>query len=107
MINLRVISLSIVMVFLSLSNLFAQSERVVTEADMPRIAHTDPQDALSTFKVADGFKLELVAAEPLVSDPVAACFDEHCRLFIAEMHGYPFSHEPTQLNPEGGGLKDA
>lgn len=107
MINLRIISLSIVMVFLSLSNLFAQDERVVTEADMPRIPHTDPKDALSTFKVADGFELELVAAEPLVADPVAACFDEHGRMFVAEMHGYPFSQEPTQLNPEGGGLKNA
>ena len=107
MINLHIISLSIVMVFLSLSNLFAQDERVVTEADMPRIPHTDPKDALSTFKVADGFELELVAAEPLVADPVAACFDEHGRMFVAEMHGYPFSQEPTQLNPEGGGLKNA
>ena len=107
MINLRVISLSIVMVFLSVSNLFAQDERVVTEADMPRIPHTNPKDALSTFKVADGFELELVAAEPLVADPVAACFDEHGRMFVAEMHGYPFSQEPTQLNPEGGGLKNA
>jgi len=107
MINLRLISLSIVMVFLSVSNLFAQDERVVTEADMPRIPHTNPKDALSTFKVADGFELELVAAEPLVADPVAACFDEHGRMFVAEMHGYPFSQEPTQLNPEGGGLKNA
>ena len=53
MINLRVISLSIVIVFLSVSNLFAQDERVVTEADMPRIPHTNPKDALSTFNVFD------------------------------------------------------
>ncbi len=80
--------------------------RQVTEADMPRIPHTEPADALKTFRLAKGFQLEMVASEPMVSDPVDACFDEFGRMFVAEMHGYPFSHEPTQLNPEGGGLKD-
>ena len=89
------------------SVLFAQENRVVTEADMPRIPHTELKDALSTFKLADGFELELVGGEPLVSDPVAACFDASGRMFVAEMHGYPFSQEPTQLNPAGGGLRDA
>ncbi len=81
--------------------------RKVTKEDMPRIPHTDADNALSTFKLAKGFSLELVAAEPHVGDPVDACFDEFGRMFVAEMHGYPFSHEPTKLNPEGGGKKDA
>jgi len=82
-------------------------DRKVTKADMPRIPHTEPKDALKTFQLARGFKLELVAAEPLVGDPVDACFDENGRMYVAEMHGYPFSQEPTRLNPKGGGLKDA
>lgn len=82
-------------------------DRTVTRADMPRIPPTEVNDALATFRLAKGFRMELVAAEPLVSDPVDACFDEHGRMFVAEMHGYPFSQEPTQLNPEGGGRKDA
>lgn len=81
--------------------------RKVTKADMPRIPHTEPADALAGFRTADGFKLELVASEPLVGDPVDACFDEFGRMYVAEMHGYPFSQEPTKLNPEGGGLVDA
>jgi putative membrane-bound dehydrogenase-like protein len=81
--------------------------RTVTAADMPRIPHTDADDALQTFRLADGFGLELVAAEPLTGDPVAACFDEFGRMFVAEMHGYPFSQEPTKLNPAGGGKQDA
>lgn len=83
------------------------TDRTVTSADMPRIPHTEPADALKTFRLAKGFQLEMVASEPLVSDPVDACFDEHGRMFVAEMHGYPFSQEPTKLNPEGGGKKDA
>ncbi|MCA9051753.1 MAG: hypothetical protein KDA89_23605, partial [Planctomycetaceae bacterium] len=81
--------------------------RTVTAADMPRIPPTEPADALKTFRTARGFQLELVAAEPLVSDPVDACFDEFGRMYVAEMHGYPFSFEPTKLNPDGGGMKDA
>lgn len=81
--------------------------RKVTAADMPRIPHTDPADAPKTFRLASGFQLEVVATEPLVSDPVAACFDEFGRMFVAEMHGYPFSQEPTRLNPSGGGKENA
>ena len=81
--------------------------RTVTQADMPRIPHTDPADAVTTFTQARDFELELVASEPLVSDPVDACFDELGRMYVAEMHGYPFSQEPTRLNPAGGGKKDA
>jgi putative membrane-bound dehydrogenase-like protein len=81
--------------------------RQVTAADMPRIPHTDAADAVKTFRLANGFRLELVAAEPLLGDPVDACFDEFGRMFVAEMHGYPFSQEPTKLNPAGGGKKDA
>jgi putative membrane-bound dehydrogenase-like protein len=85
----------------------APATRKVTAKDMPRIPHTEAAEALKTFRLARGFKLEVVAAEPLVSDPVAACFDEFGRMFVAEMHGYPFSQEPTRLNPAGGGKEDA
>jgi putative membrane-bound dehydrogenase-like protein len=77
------------------------------EKELPRISATEPSDALKTFTVQDGFRLEIVAAEPLVSDPVDACFDEHGRMFVCEMHGYPYSQEPTRLYPSGGGKKDA
>ena len=83
------------------------ASRKVTAADMPRIPHTEAAEALKTFRLAGGFQLEVVATEPLVSDPVAACFDEFGRMFVAEMHGYPFSQEPTKLNPSGGGKQDA
>ena len=82
-------------------------DRKVTSADMPRILPTGATDAIATFKLAAGFQIELVASEPLVSDPVDACFDEFGRMFVAEMHGYPFSFEPTRLNPAGGGKANA
>jgi len=81
--------------------------REVTKADLPRIPYTKVADVINTFQLARDFNLEIVAAEPLVADPVDACFDEFGRMFVAEMHGYPFSEEPNKLNPEGGGKKDA
>ena len=44
---------------------------------------------LRSFSVHPGFKLELVAAEPLVVDPVAMAFDENGRLFVVEMRPHP------------------
>lgn len=47
------------------------------------------KDALSTFQVADGFKIEMIASEPLVKDPVDMEIDEYGRLYVVEMPGYP------------------
>lgn len=71
--------------------------------ELPRIPAVEPADALKTFKLEHGFTLQLVASEPMVADPVDACFDADGRMYVAEMHGYPFSAEPTTLNPKGGG----
>jgi putative membrane-bound dehydrogenase-like protein len=48
-----------------------------------------PREELATFAVPKGFRVELVACEPDVIDPVAMAFDEDGRLFVAEMRGYP------------------
>ncbi|MBI3853710.1 MAG: HEAT repeat domain-containing protein [Verrucomicrobia bacterium] len=47
-----------------------------------------PEQALKTFKLAPGFRIELVASEPLVSDPVAMEFDPDGRLWVVEMRGF-------------------
>jgi putative membrane-bound dehydrogenase-like protein len=47
------------------------------------------EKALSTFKLPPGFKIELIAADPLISDPVDMAIDEAGRMYVVEMHGYP------------------
>lgn len=47
------------------------------------------EQALSTFKLPEGFKIELVAAEPMISDPVAMDVDENGNIYVVELHGYP------------------
>ncbi len=57
-------------------------------SEIELIPPTEPADAEATFEVEPGFRVELVAAEPLVMDPVCMSFDERGRLFVAEMRGY-------------------
>ncbi|HEY6168025.1 MAG TPA: c-type cytochrome [Verrucomicrobiae bacterium] len=47
-----------------------------------------PEQAMKSFKLQKGFRLELVAAEPLVQDPVQIAFDADGRIWVVEMTGY-------------------
>ena len=47
-----------------------------------------PEEALASFQLAPGLKIELVAAEPLVEDPVSITFDEAGRMWVVEMLGF-------------------
>jgi len=48
-----------------------------------------PADSMKTFHIADGLRVELVAAEPEVVSPVAIAWDEFGRMFVVEMRDYP------------------
>jgi putative membrane-bound dehydrogenase-like protein len=54
-----------------------------------------PDQALETFQLHEGFKIELLAAEPMVADPVALDVDCNGRMFVVEMPGYPLDTRPT------------
>ncbi len=56
--------------------------------ELPRIPAKAPAEAVKSFKLRPGFKIDLVAAEPLVRDPVAIDFDENGRMFVVEMPEY-------------------
>lgn len=68
--------------------LLAAAEPSVTRDDLPRVPPTAPEKAVSTCAVRPGFRVELMAAEPLVMSPVAMAFDENGRLFVVEMRDY-------------------
>lgn len=71
------------------------AEPVADPNELPRIPPTEPADALKTFTVKKGFKLELVASEPLVTDPVSMSFDADGRLYVVEMRGYSERREDS------------
>ena len=49
------------------------------------------EQALSTFQIEPGFKIELIASEPLISDPVDMMIDEYGRMYVVEMEGMPLN----------------
>lgn len=60
----------------------------------PAIARS-PEEAIKTISMAPGYQLELVAAEPLVQDPILGEFDGDGRLWVLEMRGFAY-HEDMQ-----------
>jgi putative membrane-bound dehydrogenase-like protein len=64
------------------------AEPIAKPEQLPRLKPTEPEDALKTFEIAEGFRIELAAAEPEVVDPVSMSFDAAGRLYVVEMIGY-------------------
>ena len=56
-----------------------------------------PQEALTSFRIADGFRIELFAAEPHVVDPVELAFDENGAVYVAELADNP--EDPPEGTP--------
>src|SRR5438445_534590 len=67
---------------------------------LPRLTAREPAEALKTFKVLDGFRMDLVACEPQLASPVAAAYDEDGRLYVVEMRDYPTPLRPGET-PRG------
>jgi putative membrane-bound dehydrogenase-like protein len=66
------------------------------EKDAPSSKGSVPPDkALATFELEEGFQMELIAHEPIVSDPVDMVIDEFGRLYVVEMPGYPIDKSGT------------
>jgi putative membrane-bound dehydrogenase-like protein len=59
----------------------------------PRVPPTPPEKAEATFEVLHGFRMKLIAAEPLVASPVDLAYDEDGRAYVVEMRDYPFPEE--------------
>lgn len=47
-----------------------------------------PFEELQTIQLVAGYRLELVAADPLIQDPIAITFDPAGRLWVCEMRGF-------------------
>ncbi len=59
-----------------------------TESPAETSPELSPEEELRTFQIDEGMKVELVAAEPFVQDPVVSVFDEDGRLWVVEMRAY-------------------
>ena len=62
-----------------------------------------PAEAQQSFRLPEGLRVQLVAAEPLISEPSGVCWDAVGRLFVCELHGYNLEGQEDieQLNKSG------
>lgn len=60
----------------------------VKPTDFSKSPFIAPEATIGKMVVEDGFEVKLVAAEPLVSAPVAMLFDDKARMWVVEMIGY-------------------
>src|SRR5436189_830936 len=60
----------------------------VPKEKIPPSPPLSPADALKTFRLPAGFRIELVASEPVVEVPVAMQFDGDGRIWVLEMRGF-------------------
>ena len=56
--------------------------------ELPRVNPSTPEESMAAMVLQPGFKVELLAAEPLVHDPIAAEFDERGRLYVVQLPQY-------------------
>jgi mono/diheme cytochrome c family protein/glucose/arabinose dehydrogenase len=61
---------------------------VTLKFNLPAPAPLSPEEALKSFRLPPGFRIELVASEPMIETPVAISFDDQGRMFVVEMRGY-------------------
>lgn len=75
--------------------------QIAPAKDAPR--PLPPEESLAMFRVEPGFRVELVAAEPHLADPVAITFDAAGNIFACEIHGYNLDghFDIVELNKTG------
>ncbi|MDP6954702.1 MAG: ThuA domain-containing protein, partial [Planctomycetota bacterium] len=73
-------------------DLLTQTEEAASLA-YPLGGATRPQRAHETFQLNEEFEINLVAAEPLVVNPISLDWDERGRLWVACTPGYPYKEE--------------
>ncbi len=83
-------------------DLSKQQPKYRIKGEIPPAPIRSPEEELKTFKLPPGFRMELVAAEPLVEEPIALTFDPDGRVYVVEMRGYmPDVQGTGELDPVG------
>ena len=62
-----------------------------------------PEQSAEKMQLPAGFRIELVASEPLIAEPTCVAFDEYGRFFVCELHGYNLEGhlDVVELNKTG------
>lgn len=79
----------------------APAETIPAAPDAPK--PLSPEESRKRFRLLDGFRIELAAAEPHLAEPTGMCFDARGRIFVCELHGYNLDgyFDIVELNKKG------
>ncbi len=77
-------------------NSFAGNDGMYSQAEMWEVAQREglearfltPEEAVKTMTVKNGYRVNVWAAEPMMTQPMAFCWDDRGRLWIAENRDY-------------------
>ncbi len=61
--------------------------RIVRDTNPP-VKPLSPAESMELIQLPPGFRVELVASEPMVQEPVSMAWDGNGRLYVAEMNTY-------------------
>jgi len=64
---------------------FEETERILRD---PTTLPLTAEETLKTFRVPKGYHVELVASEPLISEPAAITWDGNGRMYVAQLETY-------------------
>ncbi|WP_247233162.1 c-type cytochrome [Telluribacter sp. SYSU D00476] len=59
-----------------------------TVSQVPTTRPLPPEEALKTFRLPRGYKLEVVASEPMIAEPASLAWDGNGRLYVAQLETY-------------------
>lgn len=65
-----------------------KADSLAMRQSIPPSPVLSPEESLKKIHVENGFTVKLVAAEPLVTAPIALNFDEKGRIWVVEMHDF-------------------
>ncbi|MFY0626766.1 MAG: cytochrome C [Reichenbachiella sp.] len=54
----------------------------------PPVDFLSPKESMTKFYLPEGYKIELVASEPMINEPVAIAWDGNGRMYVAQMETY-------------------
>ena len=76
----------------------------VTQVDKSLKGRLTAEEQKAHMKCPDGFAVELVAADPLVINPVTMVCDEKGRIYVSESHTYRYGPSGTPVKPASNPL---
>src|SRR5260370_19489913 len=82
-------NLGVLLSWLSLIVTLMATGPLYAQRDITKIPDPDPEIERRSFQVADGFEVNLFAADPLLAKPIQMNFDAAGRLWVACREVYP------------------